>query len=578
LAQGRRKLLVADDSPTVRKVISLTFEDEGAEVVAAADGAEALRLLQTDPPPDLIFADAVMPAPDGYELCERVKRDERLRHVPVVLLVGAFEPFNEAEARRVGADTVLTKPFQSIRDLVNKVGSLVGGGSKEAEREEQYRPGDDYSSFNAPAPPEAEARRGDASPGFGEQYSTPRPPADDPAPAARAEEDSPRTPPGADEPFSVSDPFRADPSSSFADLGEDDQMIEARPADAFGAQHADSHQPAAPAGAAPSPAESEAPFHSHVRETREAQSPSAYAPGMSPSAAPSFAGASEVGPAGRGHEQAFAARASAASTADDALLDLGGFDVPASPAASVTEADDFILDLEDDAPAPSGRAAGFWDETSAPAVEASAVGSSAVETPARVDEASAFAEASHGGTAADAAPSEFDLTPRAEAGTRENEVPFGVVSADAPRFDAGAEALSDAGLDAGDAPRGFLEPTVVPADEPAAYEREFTDGSVEGDRPKPPAEEASARESQATTAAAPAFGEVPSTAGYAVGAARVGLEEQALAGRLSPAEIEAVARRVVEMMSDEIVREIAWEVVPDLAELMVRRKLEEERK
>jgi len=128
LSSGRRKLLLADDSPTIQKVISLTFGDEEFEVVAVGDGAQALRALAEEPPPDIVLADVAMPGPDGYELCERIKGDGRLRHVPVILLVGTFEPFNEAEARRVGADTVLTKPFQSIRDLVSKVGSLLGGG------------------------------------------------------------------------------------------------------------------------------------------------------------------------------------------------------------------------------------------------------------------------------------------------------------------------------------------------------------------------------------------------------------------------------------------------------------------
>ena len=76
--------------------------------------------------PDAVLADVLMPGPTGYELCERVKGERRLAHVPVVLLVGKFEPFNPAEARRVGAETVVTKPFKSIRDLVSKVGSLVG--------------------------------------------------------------------------------------------------------------------------------------------------------------------------------------------------------------------------------------------------------------------------------------------------------------------------------------------------------------------------------------------------------------------------------------------------------------------
>src|SRR5688500_2700604 len=102
-----------------------------------------------------------MPGPDGYELCERIKRDARLGHVPVVLLVGTFEPFNEAEARRVGADTVLTKPFQSIRNLVGKVGSLLGGGeAKPDEPADAPQDGPPTSPLSARA--DAAARHGAA--------------------------------------------------------------------------------------------------------------------------------------------------------------------------------------------------------------------------------------------------------------------------------------------------------------------------------------------------------------------------------------------------------------------------------
>jgi len=66
-----------------------------------------------------------MPAPNGYQVCEYVKTNEKLKHIPVMLLVGSFEPFDEAEARRVGADYILTKPFQSIRRLIDRVGALV---------------------------------------------------------------------------------------------------------------------------------------------------------------------------------------------------------------------------------------------------------------------------------------------------------------------------------------------------------------------------------------------------------------------------------------------------------------------
>jgi CheY-like chemotaxis protein len=119
-----RKLLLADDSATIQKVIDLTFADEGVRVVAVGNGQEAIdKLLEVEP--DIVLADVFMPSPNGYEVCEYVKTNEKLKHIPVMLLVGSFEPFDEAEARRVGADDILTKPFQSIRRLIDRVGALV---------------------------------------------------------------------------------------------------------------------------------------------------------------------------------------------------------------------------------------------------------------------------------------------------------------------------------------------------------------------------------------------------------------------------------------------------------------------
>jgi len=119
-----RKLLLADDSATIQKVIDLTFADEGVRVVAVGNGQEAIdQLLELQP--DIVLADVFMPARNGYEVCEYIKTNEKLKHIPVILLVGSFEPFDEAEARRVGADDILTKPFQSIRRLIDRVGALV---------------------------------------------------------------------------------------------------------------------------------------------------------------------------------------------------------------------------------------------------------------------------------------------------------------------------------------------------------------------------------------------------------------------------------------------------------------------
>jgi CheY-like chemotaxis protein len=119
-----RTLLLADDSVAIQKVIDLTFTDEGMQVITAGDGRVALEKLNHSKP-DVVLADVFMPGIDGYELCKIIKQNERLRGIPVMLLVGSFEPFDEAEAKRAGADDVVTKPFQSIRDLVSRVGLLV---------------------------------------------------------------------------------------------------------------------------------------------------------------------------------------------------------------------------------------------------------------------------------------------------------------------------------------------------------------------------------------------------------------------------------------------------------------------
>jgi len=127
-----RKLLLADDSVTIQKVIELTFADEGVRVMAFSNGLDAIQKLE-ELAPDVVLADVFMPSKSGYEVCEYVKQNEKLKHIPVMLLVGSFEPFDEAEARRVGADDILTKPFQSIRRLIDRVGALVSNPPKEKE-------------------------------------------------------------------------------------------------------------------------------------------------------------------------------------------------------------------------------------------------------------------------------------------------------------------------------------------------------------------------------------------------------------------------------------------------------------
>ena len=118
------KLLLADDSATIQKVVNLTFEDEGIEVIGVGDGDAAIERLFDDRP-DIVLADVNMPGANGYEVCEKIRSAEGFRDLPVILLVGSFEPFDEAEADRVGATDVLKKPFQSIRQLVTRVTELL---------------------------------------------------------------------------------------------------------------------------------------------------------------------------------------------------------------------------------------------------------------------------------------------------------------------------------------------------------------------------------------------------------------------------------------------------------------------
>src|SRR5438445_13210372 len=91
-----RKLLLADDSLAVQKVIDLTFIDEGMQVTTVGDGDAALQKLEQFAP-DVILADGYMPGIDGYSLCERIKRNERFGRIPVILWLGSYGPFESDE-------------------------------------------------------------------------------------------------------------------------------------------------------------------------------------------------------------------------------------------------------------------------------------------------------------------------------------------------------------------------------------------------------------------------------------------------------------------------------------------------
>jgi len=118
------KILVADDNSNIQKMVGLALKDHGIEVVAVGNGEAAVRKI-ADIHPDLVLADVFMPVRNGYEVCKFVKDDKALAHIPVILLVGAFDPLDEQEAQRAGADGVLKKPFVPPDPLISMVKSAL---------------------------------------------------------------------------------------------------------------------------------------------------------------------------------------------------------------------------------------------------------------------------------------------------------------------------------------------------------------------------------------------------------------------------------------------------------------------
>jgi CheY-like chemotaxis protein len=125
-----KKILLADDSITIQKVVELTFSDGDYEVSAVNNGAKAIQKL-SEMRPDIILSDIIMPEKNGYEVCEFVKSHPDYRTIPVILLTGTFEPFDPDRADKAGCDAVVTKPFES-QSLIHKVEELIDAARSNA--------------------------------------------------------------------------------------------------------------------------------------------------------------------------------------------------------------------------------------------------------------------------------------------------------------------------------------------------------------------------------------------------------------------------------------------------------------
>jgi len=196
-------LLLADDSITIQKVVGIIFANEDYELVVVDNGIAALEKAK-ESRPDVMLVDALMPGKNGYEVCEEVRRDPLLRDVPLLLLVGAFEPFDEDRARNSGADDHITKPFES-QSLIDKVRELAELGRSRQAAVPPPAPEPVMPAF-APVPEPETAPFSDSSANLIDSFKgyvhlggNPTPP-ETPEPSAEAEHPVEMEPPVAAEP------------------------------------------------------------------------------------------------------------------------------------------------------------------------------------------------------------------------------------------------------------------------------------------------------------------------------------------------------------------------------------------
>jgi twitching motility two-component system response regulator PilH len=116
-------VLIVDDSPTVREMVSEQFRKSGFSVIEAVDGEEAVEKI-TSKFPDVVVTDIVMPRKNGYELCRWIKNDPSTKHIPVIMCTSKSEEFDVYWGMKQGADAYITKPYHPP-DLLDAVKKLL---------------------------------------------------------------------------------------------------------------------------------------------------------------------------------------------------------------------------------------------------------------------------------------------------------------------------------------------------------------------------------------------------------------------------------------------------------------------
>jgi DNA-binding response OmpR family regulator len=108
-----RKILIVDDEAHIRLLIAQTLEeleDQGVKILSAEDGEEALEIVKAEKP-NLVFLDVMMPKLNGFDTCERIKKDMKMKEITIILLTAKGQDFDREQGRASGADQYITKPF-----------------------------------------------------------------------------------------------------------------------------------------------------------------------------------------------------------------------------------------------------------------------------------------------------------------------------------------------------------------------------------------------------------------------------------------------------------------------------------
>ena len=466
-----KRILLADDSITIQKVVELTFSDGDYEVVAVNNGAKAIQKL-AEMRPDIILSDIIMPEKNGYEVCEYVKSHPEYRTIPVVLLTGTFEPFDPDRADKAGCDAVVTKPFES-QSLIHKVDELIQQAQSGA----------------AAAPPAA--------------------PAPEPAP-------EPAASPWADETAATDESPFAGSAPGFAPAPGGDAFasgFQPHGSDVFGAAPSQIAESASDMPFETAPTEA---FSSETRaftkmsfdDLQQMAAPPA-PPAPEPVPEPAASPFNESAPAFGGETRAFP------SMSFEELEKMTAQTAPPPP------------------PAPPATESLPWEE----------------QTPAFGGETRAF--------------SSFSLdepqqaAPEPPPAAHEPESPFGE---EAPAYAGETRAFTKMSFE--DLQQMAAPPAPAPEPEP---EPQRADSSL-------------FEEPAAASPFAAAHEEVPFAAHEApvepeISTPSIAAAAPAIPGDLTDEQIERIARRVVQMLSADEVKKIAWEVIPDMAEMVVKERI-----